>query len=62
MCYCLLTESPFDPRSFSIFNVTSTSVVLSWLPPEDGGVFYTITAAGNNLINMHIDVMIHETN
>ena len=51
--YCYIsTESPSAPVSVSVSNVTNTSVILSWLPPEDGGgrdlseIHYTITATG----------------
>ena len=46
------TGSPSAPLNLSISNVTNTSVILSWLPPEDGGgrdfseIYYTITARG----------------
>ena len=44
--------SPSAPLNLSKSNVTNTSVILSWLPPEDGGkrdfseIYYTITARG----------------
>ena len=54
--YCnysyISTESPSAPVSVNVSNVTNTSVILSWLPPEDGGgrdlseIHYTITARG----------------
>jgi hypothetical protein len=46
------TRSPSAPLNLSISNVTNTSAILSWLPPEDGGgrnfseIYYTITARG----------------
>jgi hypothetical protein len=46
------TKPPSAPLNVSVSNVTNTSVVLSWLPPEDGGgrdfseIYYTITAMG----------------
>ena len=48
----MYTESPSAPVNVSVSNVTNTSVILSWLPPEDGGgrdlseIHYTITARG----------------
>ena len=42
------TEPPSAPLNVRVFNVTNTSVILSWLPPEDGGgrdmseLYYTI--------------------
>ena len=46
------TESPGPPSDLRVSNVTNTSAVLSWSPPNDNGgrplyeIVYTITAMG----------------
>ena len=46
------TESPGPPSNLSLSNVTNTSALLSWSPPDNGGgrplseIFYTVTATG----------------
>ena len=46
------TESPGPPSDFNLSNVTNTSALLSWSPPDNGGgrplseIFYTVTATG----------------
>ncbi|CAI8023599.1 Ephrin type-A receptor 4-B, partial [Geodia barretti] len=46
------TQSPGPPSDFRVSNVTNTSAVLSWSPPNDSGgrplyeILYTITAMG----------------
>ena len=43
---------PSAPLNLTVSNVTNTSVVLSWLPPEDDGgrniseIYYTVIAKG----------------
>ena len=43
---------PSAPLNVSVFNVTNTSAILSWLPPEDDGgrdhseIQYRVTATG----------------
>ena len=44
------TESPGPPSDLRLSNVTNTSAVLSWSPPDNGGgrplseIVYTVTA------------------
>ena len=51
VCF-LYTESPGPPSNLSLSNVTNTSALLSWSPPDNGGgrplseIFYTVTATG----------------
>ena len=46
------TESPGPPSDVRVSNVTNTSAVLSWSPPDNGGgrslyeIVYTVTATG----------------
>ena len=46
------TESPGPPSDLSLSNVTNTSALLSWPPPNYGGgrplseIFYNVTATG----------------
>ena len=46
------TESPGPPSDLSLTNVTNTSALLSWSPPDNGGgrplseIVYTATATG----------------
>ena len=53
--YNNITESPGPPSHLRVSNVTNTSAVLSWSPPDDGGgrplyeIVYTITATGECL-------------
>ena len=50
--YKSCSESPSAPLNLTVSNVTNTSVVLSWLPPEDDGgrniseMYYTVIAEG----------------
>ena len=50
--YKSCSESPSSPMNLTVSNVTNTSVVLSWLPPEDDGgrniseIYYTVIAEG----------------
>ena len=50
---CLsISGPPSAPLNLTVSNVTNTSVVLSWLPPEDDGgrdiseIYYTVIAEG----------------
>ena len=48
---------PSAPLNLTVSNVTNTSVVLSWLPPEDDGgrniseIYYTVIAEGGQLVH-----------
>ena len=50
------TESPGPPSDLRLLNVTNTSALLSWSPPDNGGgrplseIFYTVTATGELLL------------
>ena len=63
------SESPSEPLSVTVSNVTSTSAVLSWSPPVRGGGrnlserHYTITARGecaySTCMNAHVHTYTH---
>ena len=50
-----IAESPGPPSDVRVSNVTNTSAVLSWSPPDNGGgrplyeIVYTVTATGECL-------------
>ena len=53
----LLAGSPSAPRNLTVSNVTNTSVILSWLPPEFNGgrnrseIYYEIRYIGVCITN-----------
>ena len=53
--YLYIAESPGPPSDVRVSNVTNTSAVLSWSPPDDDGgrplyeIVYTVTATGECL-------------
>ena len=57
---CLsISGPPSAPLNLTVSNVTNTSVVLSWLPPEDDGgrniseIYYTVIAEGGHAVSIH---------
>ncbi|CAI8035608.1 Ephrin type-A receptor 4-B [Geodia barretti] len=62
------TRSPSAPRNLTVSNVTNTSAVLSWSPPDNGGgrplyeIFYTVyTYYNGSLATMELVVNSTET-
>ena len=64
---CLsISGPPSAPLNLTVSNVTNTSVVLSWLPPEDDGgrniseIYYTVIAEGGQLVHcIHVTLIVY---
>ena len=63
--YAPIAESPGRPSDVRVSNVTNTSAVLSWSPPDNGGgrplyeIVYTVTASGENSFIVNFVVCIY---